>query len=254
MLRPKRHRATLLALLVLPFAALSACGDSPTDTESQNVRGVWVGQSDGATVYLDISNDAVAIYLGSHSTCFEHVEYEIVSTSGDHYTLSLPGTTFTAELIIRRSGDRLEVRDPDDSSSVAYYNSSSENLSELEVCEGGGADPDIVCTELPQINVNESVTGALSTTDPTSVYGAHYDLYGLQLTAGQQVTIDLESTEIDSYLAVYDEGGGQIDENDDANDDTLNASLTLDLGAGCYRIEATSFDPGETGSYTLSVN
>jgi len=32
-----------------------------------------------------------------------------------------------------------------------------------------------------------------------------------------------------------------------------DAAFTLDLEAGCYRIEATSFEGGETGAYTLSV-
>lgn len=253
MLRPTRYRAMILALLVLPLAALTGCGDPPTDTDSQDVFGVWVGQADGATVYLDISNDAMAIYHGSHSTCFLHVEYEIENTSGDNYTLSLTGTTFTVDLIIRRSGDRLEVRDPDDPNSIAYYNHSSEDVSALDVCAGGGADPDIVCTDLPPIAVGESEAGSLSTTDPSSIFGSYFDLYGLQLTTGQQVTIDLQSTEIDSYLVVYDEDGGHIAENDDANE-TTDASLTLDLEPGCYRIEVTSFGPEETGAYTLTVN
>lgn len=254
MLRSIRRRATPLALLVLPLAALAGCGDPPTGSDSEDIRGVWVGQDGAASVYLDISSDEVAVYLGSHSSCFEHSQYDIVARSGDTYTLSLAGTTFTAELIMRRSGDRLEVRDPDDPNSVAYYNSSSENVAELELCAGGGSDPNIVCTELPRIDVGETVTGSLSTTDPTSVYGSHYDLYSLQLTAGQQVTIDMASTEIDSYLAVYDADGGQIAENDDVDDQTFDASLTLDLEPGCYRIEATSFDAEETGQYTLSVN
>lgn len=253
MLRHIRRRATLLALLVLPLTAFTGC-DSPTDTESEDVRGVWVGQDGDATIYLEISSTEVGVYLGSHSTCFEHIQYEIVNTSGDTYTLSLPGTTFTEELVIRRSGDRLEVSDPNNPNSATFYNRSSEDVSQLEVCAGGGADPDIVCTDLPRIDVGESVNGSLTTADPRSIYGSYFDLYSLQLTTGQEVTVDLQSTEIDSYLVVYDEDGGKIAENDDANDETFDASLTLDLAPGCYRIEATSFEAEETGSYTLSVN
>lgn len=254
MLRPTRYRAALLAILVLPLVALAGCGDSPTDTGDDDVRGVWVGQDGGATVYIEISNDEVGVYLGSHSTCFEHIQYEIESRSGDTYTISLPGTSFTEELIIRRSGDQLEIRDPSNPNSSALYNSSSENTAELELCLGGGADPDIVCSELPRIAVGESVTGELTSTDPTSIYGAHYDLYRLQLSSSQQVTIDLRSDDIDSYLVLYDEDGGKIAENDDEHDDTVDASLTLNLSAGCYRVEATSYDVQETGSYTLSVD
>lgn len=254
MLRPTRYRAMILALLVLPLAALTGCDDSLTDSDPENVQGVWVGQSDGTTVYLEISSNEFAIYAGTGETCFQQIELEIVNIGGDRFMLSVPGTEFSDEIILRRSGDRLEVRDPTDPNAVAYYDSSNENVSELEVCPRGGVAPDFVCTDLPRIDVGETVTGSLSDTDPTSFYGSYYDLYALQLTASQQVTIDLRSDDVDSFLVVYDEDGGQIDFNDDADGDTYDASVTVALEPGCYAIEATSLFPEETGSYTLSVN
>lgn len=254
MLRVIRPRILLIALLALPLAGVTACDDSPTDSDSEDVRGVWVSQAAGETVYIEITNSAVAIFHGRHDTCFEHIEYEIVSASGGVYTLGLPGTSLTADLLLLRAGDQLEVRDPSDPGSVAFYDRSSVNTSQLEVCVGGGADPAIVCTDLPQIAVGEELNGALGATDPTSVYGTYFDLYGLQLASARRVTIEMGSADVDSYLVVYSEGGAEIALNDDANNDTSDASLTLDLAAGCYRIEATSFDPEETGPYTLSVN
>lgn len=253
MLRYIRSRVLPLATLMLPLAVLTAC-DSPTDDDAADIRGLWEAQDAGFTVYLDISSNELELYFGSHGICFEHTRYDIVHISGDTYALSLPGTVDGEEIIIRRSDNRLEIRDPGQSGSVVYYNQSTEDVSQLDICAGGGADPDIVCTDLPPVEVGASVTGSLSSTDPTTVYGTHYDLYRLDLTTARQVRVDLESVDFDSYLVIYDADGAYLADNDDAHDETVDASLTLDLAAGCYRIEATSFIGGETGSYTLSVN
>lgn len=253
MLRNIRSRLPMLAILLLPIAALAAC-DSPTDGDIADIIGVWEAQQGDLTVFLDISESEVGVYAGTDGECFEHNQYDMVHTGGDTYTLSVPGMAYSEELVIRRTGDQLAIGDPVNSGSVAYYNQSTEDVSQLEICAGGGADPDIVCTDLPEIEVGASVTGSLTSTDSTSVYGSYYDLYRLELTSARQVRIDLGSDELDSFLVVYEADGTLVDQNDDADEDTLDASLTLDLDAGCYRIEATSFHSGETGSYTLSVN
>lgn len=245
-------RATLLLLLVLPVAILAGCGEYLTENSSEEVHGVWAAQQGDVTRYIDISSHEFALYIGTHSTCFDRRPYQIVNTNGENYAISLPGTVSAEELIIRRSGERLEIRNSSDPNSGTFYNSSNEDVSALDPCAGGGADPIVVCTELPRIAVGETVVGSLDAADPTTYYWTYFDLYALHLTTRQQVTIDLGSTDIDSFLSVYAEDGALIAENDDT--DTYDASLTLDLAPGCYRVEATSFDAEETGSYTLSVD
>lgn len=249
----RRSRITFLAL-VLPLIGLAACGDSVTGEDDDDIRGVWSVQAGQFVTYLEITDSSISVYLGSPTTCFERVSFDIVSTDGDTYTLGQDGVSGTQALIIRRAGAQLEVRDPDEPNVVAaVYNPASQDLSVLDLCTGGGADPAIVCEDLPQVGPDEPTVGSLSTDDPTSVYGSHFDLYGLQLESSGEVRIDLTSTDFDSYLLVYLGDGTLIADNDDLDNATRDASVTLDLDPGCYRIEATSFSASETGGYTLSV-
>lgn len=253
MVHRRRSRITFLAL-IFPLIGFVACGDSVTgEDDDDDIRGVWSVQAGQFVTYLEITDSSISVYLGSPATCFERIVFDIVSTDGDTYTLGQDGVSGTQALIIRRSGAQLEVRDVDDPNVAAVYNSASQDLTQLEICTGGGADPALVCEDLPQVDPGEPTAGSLSTDDPTSVYGSHFDLYSLQLESAGEVRIDLTSRDFDSYLLVYLSDGTLIADNDDLDDATRDASLTLDLNPGCYRIEATSFSAGETGGYALSV-
>jgi S1-C subfamily serine protease len=81
-----------------------------------------------------------------------------------------------------------------------------------------------------------------------------YQEHTFQGTAGQRVTISLESREFDSYLILIDPDGKKIGENDDASADTLNAGLSVTLPTtGTYRVIANTYDSTGRGQYTLSV-
>jgi serine protease Do len=81
-----------------------------------------------------------------------------------------------------------------------------------------------------------------------------YQEHTFQGTAGQRVTISLESREFDSYLILIDPDGKKIGENDDASSDTLNAALVITLpSTGTYRVIANTYDSTGRGQYTLSV-
>lgn len=83
--------------------------------------------------------------------------------------------------------------------------------------------------------------------------------YLLQGTAGDVITILLESDDFDAYLVVYGQDGAQITADDDGGEG-LNALIQgLELPAnGTYRIIVTSFESFTTGTpttgeFTLSV-
>jgi S1-C subfamily serine protease len=81
-----------------------------------------------------------------------------------------------------------------------------------------------------------------------------YQEHTFQGTAGQRVTISLESREFDSYLILIDPDGKKIGENDDASSDTLNAALVITLpSTGTYRVIANTYDSTGRGQYTLNV-
>lgn len=81
-----------------------------------------------------------------------------------------------------------------------------------------------------------------------------YQEHTFQGTAGQRVTISLESREFDSYLILLDPDGKKIGENDDASSNTMDSALTVTLpSTGTYRVIANTYDSTGRGQYTLSV-
>jgi Bacterial pre-peptidase C-terminal domain len=103
------------------------------------------------------------------------------------------------------------------------------------------------------IALGQAFRGQLSAGDSSLSTGEFMDEWTLQGAAGQEIAIVLDSEEFDTYLIVlYPEGGRA--ENDDRSDETLNSEVQLTLPeSGEYRIVVTSYAPGETGEYLLSV-
>jgi hypothetical protein len=79
------------------------------------------------------------------------------------------------------------------------------------------------------------------------------DLYSLAGTPGRGVEIQMDSTEVDAYLILRSPTGKQEDD-DDSGPGWSNARIRARLDEeGAYDLVATSFEPGETGAYRLSV-
>ena len=104
----------------------------------------------------------------------------------------------------------------------------------------------------------QSIDGALSNTDlrDPGNEGSYSDDYQLNgVAAGQQVQINLNSDQFDTYLQLVDAVTGQvISINDDTNPDTTNSQLTFTAAAGVqYLVRASSYEDETLGNYTLSV-
>jgi hypothetical protein len=97
------------------------------------------------------------------------------------------------------------------------------------------------------------VQGRLEASDSRLRSGEFTDVYSFVGTRGQRATISLNSDAFDPYLILNHPDGTQVD-NDDAGDGSLNSQISLVLPAdGAYTVTATSYQPGETGAYTLDV-
>ena len=88
-------------------------------------------------------------------------------------------------------------------------------------------------------------------------YYARY--YRFTLTQEAEVTITLESTDADAFLLLREGAalsGDTLDENDDDPDggDTTNSRIRALLSAGTYTAEATTYSPGATGSFILTIS
>ncbi len=119
----------------------------------------------------------------------------------------------------------------------------------LSVQEAGEA------TDLRSIEVGETATGFVDTTDPREQrYRGYYEPVSLSADAEQTVTIEMNSPGGDTYLFLEDPDGEVVAENDDARS-SLNSRIAryqFERG-GEYTIVAASYGESETFEYELSV-
>jgi serine protease Do len=83
--------------------------------------------------------------------------------------------------------------------------------------------------------------------------GCHSRAYTIKLNKGEEVSIELESQEFDSYLRLEDNEGKKLAEDDDGGGGLDARIVYRAVRDDTYRIIVTTFDPGETGSYELTV-
>jgi len=95
-----------------------------------------------------------------------------------------------------------------------------------------------------------------------SCVSANYDAgeyaryYNFTLDRAADLTIDLTSPTVDTWLTLWTGAGTGTDmlvEDDDGGDDPLDARIDTTLDPGTYTIEATTYDGGQTGRFTLTV-
>jgi hypothetical protein len=105
----------------------------------------------------------------------------------------------------------------------------------------------------PGIGAGQPIQGVLDQSDQQMSSGKYMDTYPIAFQPGQQVSIRVESSSFDTYLIVR-APSGQLWENDDVQSGNLNSGLDLTTTeAGGYQVVVTSYRPGETGPYTLTV-
>ena len=89
-----------------------------------------------------------------------------------------------------------------------------------------------------------------------AITGRYARYYSFTLDERADVTIKLES-ETDPYLflrAGEVRSGAYLNENDDHEGSRTVSQISATLGAGSYTIEATTYEAGATGSFTLTVS
>jgi serine protease len=83
--------------------------------------------------------------------------------------------------------------------------------------------------------------------------GYYASQYTFTLTQAATVTIDLKSSQQDTYLYLLQSGGGLLTSNDDSNG-TTNSQIKRTLSAGTYRLEASTYYRGRTGAFTINLH
>ncbi|HEX2081780.1 MAG TPA: hypothetical protein VHG08_29010 [Longimicrobium sp.] len=113
----------------------------------------------------------------------------------------------------------------------------------------GAADPCQVATLYTPLT---TVSGALTASDCRLGQGYYVDFYETTLPSAQAITFRMNSAEVDAWVELYSGDGDILAFSDDVSDTNTNAALNVFAPSGDYFVAATTFDPGELGSYTLS--
>ena len=94
---------------------------------------------------------------------------------------------------------------------------------------------------------------SLKNGDRTLPNNSYFHIYAFEGKAGQQVTIEMNSKQIDSHLYLLLPAKEKlVAENDDISPKDFNARLTVTLPEnGVYYLLANTFEGGESGSYSL---
>ena len=108
--------------------------------------------------------------------------------------------------------------------------------------------------ELMTLECGQTVSVNLTSDDCSLEDGTFFDLWSFSGQSGQTVTIDLVSNTFDAYLFLFDPTLSLVATDDDSGDGT-NARIvfTLDQTSSDWTIAPSSFFPGDTGSYTLTL-
>ena len=109
------------------------------------------------------------------------------------------------------------------------------------------------CPFVTPLTVGEAQTGRLALGDcEFRVDESYVDVYDFTFSAAERVQIDMVSSEIDSYLGLFNSAGGFVTQDDNAGG-ASNARIVSQLAAGRYRIWANTTKGAVSGAYTLTV-
>ena len=131
------------------------------------------------------------------------------------------------------------------------------NVMRLRQSGAVAGDP---CSTAAPINLGQTINGSLTGSDCLLDDETYIDFYSFNGTAGQPVSISMNSGVFDTYLYLLDDAGNIIDENDDSRVNTTDSRIPIGAGVitlpytGEYILGANSYDSGVTGSYSISVN
>lgn len=192
------------------------------------------------------------------------VNGELLGPSGDRYTFTAePGT---ALMIVMNSTDfdtYLEVYDSNQNEVAYNDDAGSTSISRIFFTSASGETYTILARSFSAsgpfgnytLSLDEAVTELIEYREPvqTTLSAEGGDFYSFQGTAGDYISIVMESTAFDTYLELYGPNGALVMSNDDSGG-TARSQIDTSLSeTGAYIIVARSFAGGSSGAYTLEI-
>lgn len=96
--------------------------------------------------------------------------------------------------------------------------------------------------------------GRLAPGDGIAPDGTLYDQFTFDGQAEQLVTVTLNSDEFDTYLAIVDEAGNLVAENDDVSPGNTNSEVSFTVpNTGTYLVIVNGYSRSDQGAYTLTI-
>lgn len=231
----------------------------PCDTEVPIALGQTLNGSLAAGD-CDLGDDIYIDFYSFNGTAGQPIWIAMSSTAVDSYLYLIDDQ---GELVALNddSGEGTDSRIPGEGGAITlpYTGQYIIGASSYDVESGAytiSLNSDPACTAT-SITYNQTVNGSLASSD-CAVGGLFYtDRYTFSGTAGQQISIAMNSTAVDSYLILHSPTGAGSTDNDNGGggqNARIPASGLFTLPeTGTYIIEASSNDFYEIGAYTLTL-
>lgn len=221
-----------------PRAVSIAYGETRRGTLEAGDQESAAGRYEDHGEFQGTAGDRVTIRLDS--TAFDPA-LRLITPSGRESADddSGPGQNAALTLVLAESGTHTLV--------VTTYAPGATGAYTLTL-EGGAAPP----APGDLLSVSRSVHGSLGPGDGTTPSGGFVDTHHFEGQAGQAVTVRAQSSDMDTVLTVRTPGG--VEFHDDDGGGFPNPALALPLTeTGIYEVEITTYSPGESGSYSISL-
>ena len=150
---------------------------------------------------------------------------------------------------------------PDVAQSTSKEESESADKQNVEIVEVFEAEED---NSEEQVSTNSDIPHLLENVERGSLEegdnviaddGSFYDSYPLEGKAGDSFTIYLESDEFDAFVALIDDKGNIIEQNDDISEENSNSRIRVTIPEnGVYNVIVNAYDEGGQGKYVLIVS
>lgn len=109
-----------------------------------------------------------------------------------------------------------------------------------------------VCDHFGSISCGQTVTGTLTAQDCLLNDDSRIDFWEFQGTSGQTVTVTMTSSQVDSYLFLFNPQSQTVAQNDDGAGGS-NSRVVYPLnGSGAWAIGANAL-PNQTGNYSITL-
>lgn len=186
--------------------------------------------------------------------------YALSGEPGDRVVIDLKSDDFDAYLtLIGSDGSELTDDDGGDgyNSRLRYHFDQAETV--ILVAGSWGSDDtgdyELVVSGAPSPASAQNVDrheGTLGAGSARGYDGTRYDLYEITATAGEILTVTLDSDDFDTVLYISHPDGSNLIQDDDGGDGANSAAVVTFPVDGNYVIYVTAFSDG-TGDYVLTI-